>query len=144
MKRFTHPIDEIIVHCTATRLSQPVTVNDLRVCHRQRGFDDIGYHYVVMPDGHIETGRPADYVGAHCLGHNSRSIGVAYVGGLDEKRRPADTRTPQQREALERLLRELVATHRGARVYGHRDFAAKACPWFDAAAEYSHLSNGQS
>ena len=78
-------------------------------------------------------------VGAHCKGHNSRSIGVCYIGGCGRDMRPKDTRTPAQRAALLRLLRELRARYPKASIHGHRDFAAKACPSFDAAAEYRGL-----
>lgn len=109
---------------------------DIRRWHRQRGFSDIGYHFVVRLDGTIEAGRPLELPGAHCRGHNLRSIGVCYVGGLDSAGRPADTRTPAQRASLLRLLTAIHLAHPRAAIRGHRDFAAKACPCFDATREY--------
>lgn len=132
-------IDEIIVHCTATRAGHEVGVADIDREHRRRGFRCIGYHYLVGLDGQVDAGRPEAEVGAHCLGHNARSIGVAYVGGLDAAGRPADTRTAAQRRALQRFIAELCARYPGATVHGHREFAAKACPCFDASAEYGSL-----
>jgi len=132
-------IDEIIVHCTATRAGHEVGVADIDREHRRRGFRCIGYHYLVGLDGRVDAGRPEAEVGAHCLGHNARSIGVAYVGGLDAAGRPADTRTAAQRRALQRFIAELCARYPGATVHGHREFAAKACPCFDASAEYGSL-----
>lgn len=137
------PIREIIVHCSATVAGREVTVAEIDAWHRRRGFDCIGYHYVVHLDGTVEAGRAPSVVGAHCLGHNIGSLGVCYVGGLDRKRKPADTRTDAQRAALDALLRRLTAMHPGARVRGHRDFAAKACPCFDATSEYSYLSENR-
>lgn len=102
----------------------------------------IGYHYLVLLDGTIQEGRPVTKPGAHCTGHNAHSIGVCYVGGLDSQMRPADTRTPAQREALIRLIRQLLDMFPKARVLGHCNLAAKACPCFDARAEYSHLNVG--
>lgn len=133
-------IDQIIVHCSATRVGADITAADIDRVHRQRGFKCIGYHFVILPDGTVEAGRHPDAVGAHCLGHNSRSLGVCYIGGLDRSGKPADTRTPAQRRALTRLLRHLLRDYPGARIYGHRDFAAKACPCFDATAEYAALT----
>lgn len=75
-------------------------------------------------------------VGAHCLGHNANSVGVCYIGGLDSAGKAADTRTAAQKDALVRLLRELKGRFPGATVHGHREFAAKACPCFDAQKEY--------
>ena len=76
-------INEIIIHCTATRASQKVTVADVTRWHKQRGFATIGYHYLVDQAGNVFPGRPEATPGAHCLGHNAKSIGIAYCGGLD-------------------------------------------------------------
>lgn len=133
-------ISEIIVHCTATKPLAHINVNDVRRWHRERGFSDIGYHYLILVDGTIEVGRPLHIAGAHCKGHNAHSIGVCYVGGLNAKGKPADTRTPAQREAMRNLLTSLRSRFPEAIIHGHRDFAAKACPCFDVTAEYAYLS----
>ncbi|WP_177793105.1 N-acetylmuramoyl-L-alanine amidase [Muribaculum intestinale] len=144
-------ITEIIVHCTATPEGKPFTVQQIRQWHtapkpKGNGWRDIGYHYIVYLDGSVHNGRPVEQVGAHCSGHNAHSIGVCYVGGCDAHRRlpdgqpePKDTRTPIQKTALRQLLKKLKERYPGARIYGHRDFAPKACPSFDATAEYSDL-----
>ena len=124
-------IDEIIVHCTATPEGRDISVEDITRWHIDRGFTTIGYHYVVLLDGTIERGRPEEQVGAHCKGHNSRSIGVAYVGGCDKAMRPKDTRTVRQRASLRHLLKELKAKYPTASIHGHNEFAEKACPSFD-------------
>lgn len=124
-------IDEIIVHCTATPEGRNISVEDITRWHIDRGFTTIGYHYVVLLDGTIERGRPEEQVGAHCKSHNSRSIGVAYVGGCDKAMRPKDTRTPRQRASLRHLLKELKAKYPTASIHGHNEFANKACPSFD-------------
>lgn len=126
-------IDQIIIHCSATPEGRNVTVADIDRWHRARGFRGIGYHYVVYLDGTIAAGRDEQLAGAHCRGHNQRSIGVCYVGGCDAAMRPKDTRTPAQRTALRRLVSELQQRYPGATVHGHREFAAKACPSFDIA-----------
>lgn len=133
-------ITQVIVHCTATRAGVDIGAAAVDRWHRQRGFSGIGYHFVVRLDGSVECGRPLDRVGAHCLGHNRGSVGVAYAGGLDAKGRPADTRTPAQRRSLTALMTALCGRFNDATVHGHREFANKACPCFDAAAEYAHLS----
>lgn len=130
-------INEIIVHCTATPDGRPVTIREITQWHKNRGFSTIGYHYVVMLDGTVCNGRNVDTVGAHCTNHNSHSIGVCYVGGLDKvTKQPKDTRTPAQKYALTTLLKKLKALYPKAKIYGHRDFANKACPCFDAKSEY--------
>ncbi|MDE6371165.1 MAG: N-acetylmuramoyl-L-alanine amidase [Duncaniella sp.] len=130
-------VTKIIVHCTATPLGREVSVAEVDAWHRAQGFRCIGYHYLVGLDGGVHAGRPEHEVGAHCKGQNAFSVGVAYVGGLDADGEPADTRTSQQREALRQLVIELSKRYPGATVHGHREFAVKACPCFDAAAEYA-------
>lgn len=132
-------IDKIIVHCTATPAGRETTVEEIRSWHLHQGFTDIGYHYVVMLDGQIRTGRDERVIGAHCKGLNAHSIGVCYVGGLDKNGDPADTRTPAQKIALINLVSRLKRRFPQATVHGHREFAAKACPCFDAGAEYRDL-----
>lgn len=124
-------IDEIIVHCTATPEGRDISVGDITRWHIDRGFTTIGYHYVVLLDGTIERGRPEEQVGAHCKGHNSRSIGIAYVGGCDKAMRPKDTRTTPQCVSLAHLLKKLKAKYPQATIYGHNELANKACPSFD-------------
>ncbi len=133
-------INEIIVHCTATAEGKNFKAADIDRWHKQRGWDGIGYHHVVDLDGTVEPGRPESKQGAHCLGHNANSVGVVYVGGLaSDGKTPKDTRTPQQKAALVKLLTELKRRYPGATIHGHRDFAAKACPSFDATTEYKNI-----
>ena len=133
-------IKEIIVHCAATPEGKDFTVAQIKQWHLQRGFTDIGYHYVVYRDGSIHTGRPESKSGTHCTGHNAISIGVCYIGGMDAtNKNPKDTRTPAQKASLLKLLKELKAKYPKAKIFGHRNFANKACPSFDAKAEYSNL-----
>lgn len=130
-------IDEIIIHCTATPAGRDVSASDIDKWHRQRGFDCIGYHYVVRLDGSLQVGRPLDKVGAHCKGHNAHSIGIVYVGGIDENGQYADTRTAEQRGTMAVLISFLVRSFSTIKtISGHRDYAARACPCFDARKEY--------
>ena len=133
-------INLIIVHCSATPEGRNVSVADIDRWHKAKGWNGIGYHHVVDLDGTVEPGRPESEVGAHCLKHNKNSIGVVYVGGLaSDGKTPKDTRTPQQKAALVKLLTELKRRYPNATIHGHRDFAAKACPSFDATKEYKDI-----
>lgn len=133
-------INEIIVHCAATPDGKNFKAADIDRWHRERKMKCIGYHYVVDLDGTVEPGRPESEIGAHCLGHNQYSIGVCYVGGLAaDGKTPKDTRTAAQKEALLALLNKLRAKYPNASIHGHRDFAAKACPSFDATREYKNI-----
>ena len=133
-------IKEIIVHCSATPEGKDFTVSDIKRWHLQRGFSDIGYHWVVYRDGTIVSGRPESIAGAHCTGHNSISIGVCYIGGCaSDGKTPKDTRTSAQKESLTKILKALKSRYPKASIHGHREFANKACPSFDAKKEYSCL-----
>lgn len=133
-------IKEIIVHCTATPEGLDYTVNQIRQWHKQRGFKDIGYHYVIYRDGSIHKGRPENQVGAHCKGHNNISLGVCYVGGLSKDgKTPKDTRTEAQKKSLIELLTSLKKKYPNAKIYPHYKFANKACPCFNAETEYKDI-----
>lgn len=133
-------IKELIVHCSATPEGKDYSVDTIRQWHLQRGFSDIGYHYVVYRDGSIHIGRDESVIGAHCTGHNTNSIGVCYIGGCaSDGKTPKDTRTAEQKQSLVKLLKELKTKYPQASIHGHRDFANKACPSFDATKEYSSL-----
>ena len=141
LKQNTRTIDEIIVHCTATPEGKDFTVQQIRDWHvKWNGWRDIGYHFVVYRNGDVMPGRPIAQPGAHCAGHNTHSIGVCYVGGCAaDGKTPKDTRTPIQKTALRQLLKRLKAAYPQAKIHGHRDFANKACPSFDATSEFSDL-----
>ncbi len=144
-------ITEIIVHCEATPEGEEFSRSTLEACHKVRRFsaynsngktEHIGYHYVVHLDGSIEPCRPEAIAGCHCSGHNANSIGVSYVGGCparsvkDWSHKAKDTRTAAQKASLLKLLKELRAKYPESKIYGHRDFANKPCPSFDARTEY--------
>ena len=133
-------ITEIIVHCSATPEGQNFTVEDIDRWHKQKGWQGIGYHYVIELDGSVHKGRNEEVIGAHCLGHNAYSIGVCYIGGLDKwTKAPKDTRTDAQKQALIDLLKSLKEKYPNAIIYGHRDFSKKDCPCFDAKNEYKNI-----
>ena len=160
LKKSKRRIDYIVVHCTATPEGQARTVEQIREQHRAQGWADIGYHYVVTLDGRVHLGRDVDVAGAHVSGHNQNSIGVVYVGGLEndpkktyQQLQPKDTRTDAQKAALMSLIVDLRKLYPYARIVGHRDFSPdkngngtiepwefiKACPCFDVKKEYRNV-----
>ena len=149
IKKSKRYIDELIIHCSATPEGKDYTVEDIRKWHKQQGWSDIGYHYVVYRDGTVVNGRDVDLVGAHCNkgGHNQHSIGVCYIGGIANKagvprhlQKAKDTRTDRQKMALLSLLFDLKKLYPKAEIWGHHDFdSGKDCPSFDARDEYRRL-----
>ena len=132
-------ISKIIIHCSATKPDQDIGLDEIRKWHLKRGFNDIGYHYVVRLNGTMDIGRPIERVGAHVRGHNKESIGICYVGGLNYKGIPEDTRLKCQKEQLIAILKQLKEEFPTAEIIGHNDISSKACPCFDAKEEYKHL-----
>lgn len=160
MKKSRRTITDIVIHCTASREGQAMTVEQIRAEHKKNGWSDIGYHYVIGLNGEIWNGRDVDLVGAHVSGHNAHSIGIAYVGGLENrpgvpynKLKAKDTRTEKQKSALLSLLVDLRKLYPKAKISGHRDFSPdknhngviepsewiKSCPSFDAKTEYRRI-----
>ena len=146
-KRSRRTIKEIIIHCSATPEGKDFTVYDIRKWHKQQGWSDIGYHYVIYRNGHVELGRDVDIIGAHCINHNAYSIGVCYIGGVENrpgvdmaKQKAKDTRTLAQKAALLSLLTELKTMYPGAKIVSHHDYEPrKDCPSFDATREYKNI-----
>ena len=129
----TRKINLIVIHCSATRSNQRFTVEMLKACHNARfNGKGIGYHYFIEKDGQVFQTRDENEIGMHARHYNAHSIGICYEGGLDEKGRPADTRTPAQRAALIALLRSLKIDYPDAEIMGHCELEGvhKACPSF--------------
>ena len=150
-------IDAIVIHCTASKAGQDIRAADIDKQHQERGFAMIGYNFVIDLDGTVEVGRPLNRDGAHCntaglsgKSYNKHSIGIVYVGGLDENGEPADTRTPEQKLSLANLVFKLCDEYPIVEVIGHRDASPdlnnngtieqnewiKQCPCFDVKSEF--------
>ncbi len=133
-------IKYLAVHCTAT--SQKTSISAIQSYWKnQLGWKMPGYHFIVMPDGEIVSLLPIEQVSNGVAGFNSVLINIAYLGGVDAKNFPQDTRTPQQKASLLKLLKELKQKFPTATIQGHRDFpkVKKACPSFDAKNEYKNV-----
>ena len=154
LKKSERKITEIIIHCSATPEGRDYTVDDIRRWHKERGYSDVGYHYIVYRNGILAQGRDINVVGAHASGHNAHSIGICYIGGMNaENTQPEDTRTLRQKARLLSLLVDLRKLYPNARIIGHRDLSEdkngdgiidssewmKACPSFDAKSEYHRI-----
>lgn len=133
-------ITEVIIHCTATdtnwragdRTSSKVA--EVKKWHTDKGWSDIGYHYLIDQDGTLAKGRPVTKTGAHVRGHNAGTIGVSLFGGRTSAETDdfLDNFTPQQEAALKAFIADMRATY-GAniKISGHNQYAAKACPGFN-------------
>jgi hypothetical protein len=110
--------------------------------HARRGFEifcfgriyHVGYHYLILPDGKVETGRPERCEGAHARGYNS-FIGIALVGDFIPASNPSglygpSTPTHAQMRSLVKLCRRLRWRYHIPiqRVMRHSDVTSTYCP----------------
>mgnify|MGYP003624171788 FL=1 len=135
-------LQKIIIHCSATPEGRDVQTKEIKQWHLDRGWSDIGYHFVIQLDGSIHDGRPVELSGAHAKGHNADSIGICYVGGVDEDGEPKDTRGTEQVSSLLDLVLDLRASYgKQMSVHGHNEFSEKACPSFDVQEEFQNIGD---
>lgn len=133
------PKTEIVLHCAAVpsgwyfRLTNLEMFNTIKSWHtmpkpKGRGWSDLGYHYVIFPDGQIMTGRPADRVGAHVLGYNPGKLGVLLIERAKITRigKFHDFFTERQRDSV----RSLARSYNIGKITGHNDYAPRLCPGF--------------
>lgn len=123
----------LVVHCAATKPTMDIGLREIRQWHREQGWLDIGYHFVIRRDGTVEKGREVGVIGSHVKGHNHESVGICLAGGINAQGKPENNFTPEQFAALDALLWELQTTlYPEATVLGHRELdSGKACPSFD-------------
>jgi hypothetical protein len=107
------------VASTAERLER------VRRAHLDRGWGDIGYHYVIDRSGAVWEGRPLAYQGAHVRNNNEHNLGILVLGNFD-KQRPSEA----QLEGLIKTLRACQSEHRvgTSRVFTHQEIVSTACP----------------
>lgn len=128
------------MHCTAT--PQTTTVESIKQYWKtQLGWKMPGYHFIVKADGQVVNLLPIEQVSNGVKGFNSVTINVCYIGGIDNNKKPTDNRTPQQKQSLLKILKELKQKFPRAIIQGHSQFpnVNKACPCFDAKKEYKNI-----
>lgn len=128
------PIKKIIIHCADTFPDMDIGAPEIRTWHLDRGWSDIGYHFVIKRNGLIEGGRSVEEPGAHAQGQNTDSIGICLVGGKAHANRRPCNFTRYQWAALESLVKKWKAAYPDAEVIGHNDVSSKPCPTFDVRA----------
>ena len=119
------------------RLGGETTVREIQRYHMEdRGWIDIGYHFLIGPDGRVFEGRPPHAVGAHVRRRNTLKLGICVIGDFQTH---APTR--EARRSLVGLiswLRYLFGI--GQQLYGHRDFVRTECPGDALYAELSSIA----
>lgn len=139
-------VEYIFVHCTATPKGIEYTPRMAQKDWNRRGFNGVpGYHYMISLDGYVHILQPMN--GNSTIdpgelvygvrGYNSRSVHVAYVGGVIKSKGnflPYDTRTEMQKRSMIELLDYLKVRFPNAQIVGHRECnPGKACPSFNVS-----------
>lgn len=135
----------LIIHCTATPQGREVTSDEIRRWHTApvseggRGWRQVGYADMIHLDGMIENLVPYNEnnvvenfeITNGAAGYNDCSRHVVLVGGCNASGMPDNTFTELQFAALAAYVADFMRKHPDARVIGHNEIAAKACPCFD-------------
>lgn len=136
-------INRVVVHCSATPVSLDIGAKEIREWHKNKGWKDIGYNYVIRRDGTLEGGRDLDKdgdyeeeIGAHAEGFNKDSIGVCLIGGVNKNNKAEANFTFSQYACLINLLKDIFGRHGAVEVLGHKDLpgVSKDCPSFNVKA----------
>lgn len=137
--KFKRPLQErtlteyFVVHHVG-EINRDVSTAEIHQWHLNRGWDGVGYHYVIRKNGSIERGRPRDRVGSHCLAQDSnfRSIGICIVGNFQPSPKCSWQPTYTQVSALANLLADLHEIYKldpeKGTIKGHRDLGKTECP----------------
>ena len=127
-------ITQKLTRCTIHVSDSPVNRGDkaeqIELWHKQRGFKEIGYHLVILPNGDVQIGRDINKTGAHVGGFNTGNLGICLIGGFKGK----DERTDEQKKTLSYLIVELIDRKilSQEHFFGHTDLdKRKTCPNFD-------------
>lgn len=125
----------LTIHCAATPEGKPFTAQRIADMDIAR-FGQESYHWIIELDGTVSHRLQDNQKGAHVAGNNTGNIGVCYVGGVDANGKPKDTRTPAQKAAMAKIVKDYQTKFPSIVVRGHRDWpkVAKACPCFDVGA----------
>jgi len=135
-------IKYIAIHCTATQPTATIAAI-LRYWKDHLGWKNPGYHLLIEPNGTINRLLPFDGIANGVRGFNNHTIHISYIGGITKEGKPIDNRTDKQKKAILDCIAEVKewSDNKNLIIQGHRDFPNqnKACPCFDAKAEYRNL-----
>lgn len=124
--------DLIVIHCSATPPDMDIGAAEIRGWHKQKGWSDIGYHFVIRRNGEIENGRDVKEIGSHVAGHNWNTVSICMVGGIDDAAHAECNFTPAQWAALKETVHGLCKLFGRLPLRGHHDlYPGKDCPSFN-------------
>lgn len=127
----SRPVNLLVIHHSVS--PNETTVAEIRRWHLEKGWADIGYHWVIDGSGVLVPGRALKQPGAHVAGHNTHSFGLCVTGDNTVEGRKW---TAQQAMTLATFLGWFRVFFPLAEVVGHRDLhgAKTLCPGVDIRA----------
>ena len=102
-------------------------IESIRQYHRSRGSEwiDIGYHYIIDPEGRVWEGRPIGIEGAHVKATNEHNLGIMLLGNFDQHRPSSSQVATLNGFVRDQMMRYRVSTNR---LYTHQELKQTACP----------------
>lgn len=101
-----------------------VSVEEIHKMHLRNGWAGIGYHFYIRTDGEVYEGRPMEFVGSHCKGNNSCSIGICFEGDF-RKQKPTEEQINSCRELCKVIKKKYKSIYK---ILNHKDLYATLCP----------------
>ncbi len=126
-KLIKRKVTELIVIHHVGGTERNVTAADIHQWHLNNKWAGIGYHYVVHPDGMVESGRPMDMVGAHSLNYNENSVSICFVGDY-ETEKPTAKAIQAGEKVIAYICQEYGLRPTKDTLVGHRDLNQTLCP----------------
>lgn len=118
------PIGKVTIHHSASSVMS--TFEDVKSWHLDRGFDDIGYHFIIPFYGQVMKGRSLEFEGAHVLGKNRGNIGICVIGNNTEEK---NCWSPVQIKSLVNLIYALRMVYQNIELCSHRSLDENTeCP----------------
>lgn len=132
LKKKDNDLKYLVMHHSGGTDANPLadtsnhTAQIIEEYHLSRGWEGVGYHYIIHKDGSIWSGRPEHYHSAAVLNYNSSTLNICLVGNFD-----LTLPTKEQEEAFKWLYRDIITRHKQLtpdKVIGHRILQVKTCP----------------
>lgn len=100
-------------------------MESVRQSHVKQGWADIGYHYVIDPEGRVWEGRPISWQGAHVQDNNPGNVGIMVMGNFDQQHPSSQALSTLDGFVSQQMRRYGVPM---SRVYTHQEIRPTACP----------------
>jgi len=123
-------VNRVFIHCSASDENEVGNrlLKMIQFWHLARGFNGIGYHYIIDKEGAVITGRYLEKIPAAQKGHNTGTIAIC-VHGLNFD---PHWHVGKQSQALYDFCNQINLAYSGVIAFWpHNAVSNRACPVFD-------------